>query len=196
MNLLFNNAGVLVDGKELGAQRAGRWRWILEVNVMGVVNGIRAFVPRMLAQGTPGRIVNTSSIGGLLAGGQFMAPYQGTKHCVTAITESLFRELALEAAPVTASVLCPGEVATEIWRSDRLRAEAERNRLGSETEQAFHDAVAGSVDAGMDPRDFAALVFAGIESDTFWLIPQKALKPLVQARYQGIEDESNPLPLT
>ncbi|MCB1842332.1 MAG: hypothetical protein KDI09_05160 [Halioglobus sp.] len=55
---------------------------------------------------------------------------------------------------------------------------------------------AGSVDAGMSPRDFAALVFAGIESDTFWLIPQKALKPLVQARYQGIEDESNPLPLT
>ena len=191
VNLLFNNAGVLVDGKSW-ERTVTDWRWILEVNVMGVVNGIRAFVPRMLAQGASGRVVNTSSIGGLLAGGQFMAPYQGTKHCVTAISESLYRELALESAPVTASVLCPGEVATDIWRSDRLRTETEQNILGSAAEQAFHDAIAGSVDEGMSPKAFAALVFAGIEADRFWLIPQKDLKPLVQVRYQGIEEESNP----
>ena len=117
VSLLFNNAGVLVDGKSW--ERAERdWRWIIDVNVMGVVHGITAFVPRMLAQGTPGRIINTSSIGGLLGGGPYLAPYQGTKHMITALTESLFQELAVEQAPVTASVLCPGEVATGIWSSD------------------------------------------------------------------------------
>ena len=74
VNLLFNNAGVLVDGKSW--ERPLRdWRWLVDVNVMGVIHGLRSFVPRMLTQGGEGRIINTSSIGGLLGGGAFMAPY-------------------------------------------------------------------------------------------------------------------------
>jgi len=170
VNLLFNNAGVLVDGKSW--ERPMRdWRWSFDVNVFGVIHGIRAFVPRMLRQGEPGRIVNTSSQGGLLGGGTFMGPYQASKHAVTVITESLYTELALEDAPVTASCVCPAEVATSIWKSDRLRPEAEHNRLASEGERQFHDAVAGAVEKSMTPDEFAAQVFAAVEAGTFWIVP-------------------------
>lgn len=195
VHLLFNNAGVLVDGKSW--ERSARdWRWSLDVNVMGVVHGIRAFVPRMLAQGSPGRVVNTSSIGGLLGGGAFMALYQGTKHMITAITESLYQELEYEASPVTASVLCPGEVATGIFNSDRLRPEEERNTLGSPEEQQLHDAVAGGVQAGLDPDEFAARVFAGIEAGRFWLLPQPEFKPMLERRNASILDETNPVSMS
>src|SRR5690625_3146789 len=79
VNLLFNNAGVLVDGKSW-ERPLSAWRWSLDVNVMGVVHGLRSFVPRMLGQGAPGRVINTSSIGGLMGGGPFMGPYQSSKH--------------------------------------------------------------------------------------------------------------------
>ena len=191
VNLLFNNAGVLVDGKSW--ERPLRdWRWLLDVNVMGVIHGLRSFVPRMLTQGGEGRIINTSSIGGLLGGGAFMAPYQGTKHMVTAITESLFQELAQEAAPITASVLCPAEVATGIWESDRLRSAEEHNVLGSEAERQAHSMIAEGVANGLDTDEFARRVFEGINANKFWLLPQPEFKPMYEARSESILQESQP----
>jgi len=191
VNLLFNNAGVLVNGATW-TRSAEDWRWNFDVNVMGVVHGIRSFVPRMLEQAEAGRVINTGSIGGLLGGGPFMALYQGTKHAITAITESLYHELKLEDAPITASVLCPGEVATGIGESDRLRSEAERTRLKSTAEQQFHDALSRGIEAGLSPDEFSEKVFAAIAQDKFWLLPQPEFKPLVQMRTQGIVDESAP----
>ena len=95
VNLLFNNAGVLVDGKSW-ERSVKDWQWSINVNILGVVNGIRSFIPKMLQQGEEGRVINTSSIGGLLGGGAFLGPYQGTKHCITAITETLYSELSQE----------------------------------------------------------------------------------------------------
>lgn len=173
VHLLFNNAGVLVDGKSW--ERPMRdWRWSFEVNVYGVIHGIRAFVPRMLRQGEPGRIVNTSSQGGLLGGGTFMGPYQASKHAVAVLTETLYNELALEGQPVTASCLCPAEVSTGIWKSDRLRPAEEHIHLGSRSERDFHDAVAGAVEKSMAPDDFAAEVFAAVEANRFWIVPTDA----------------------
>ena len=192
VNLLFNNAGVLVDGKSW-ERKLSDWRWSLDVNVMGVVHGINAFVPRMLAQGSPGRVVNTSSIGGLLGGGAYLAPYQGTKHMITAISESLYRELEMEEAPISASVLCPAEVATGIWESDRLRPGEQHNVLGSDGEKQMREAIAGGVAAGLDPDEFAGRVFEGIEAGRFWLLPQPEFKQLLQQRHDSILEESNPL---
>ncbi len=189
VNLFFNNAGVLVDGKSWERSEQD-WCWNLDVNIMGVVNGIRAFVPPMLAQGETGRVINTASIGGLLGGGQFMGPYQGSKHAVAAITETLFQELSLEAAPITASCLCPGEVDTGIWESDRLREE--ENILVSEAEQQFHEYVAGMVADGLTPDEFAARVWTGIEADKFWIFPQPEFKPMYQARADSVLNETNP----
>jgi NAD(P)-dependent dehydrogenase (short-subunit alcohol dehydrogenase family) len=192
VSLLFNNAGVLVDGKSW--ERSERdWRWNLEVNIMGVVNGIRSFVPRMLEQGETGRVINTSSIGGLLAGGNFMGPYQASKHAITAISETLYQELCLEAAPITASCLCPGEVATGIWESQRLRPESERYQLPSEAEQQFHDLVAGMVAEGLTPEEFASRVWAGIDAGKFWIFPQAEFKAIYQLRVNSIMHESTPL---
>jgi NAD(P)-dependent dehydrogenase (short-subunit alcohol dehydrogenase family) len=194
VNLLFNNAGVLVDGKSWERSTAD-WRWLFDVNVMGVVHGIRSFVPRMLAQATPGRIINTSSIGGLLGGGPYLAPYQGSKHMITAITESLYQELQAEQAPVTASLLCPGEVATGIWSAERNRPQAERNVLGSEAENAFRKAMADRVAAGQTPEAFATWVFEGIEADRFWLVPEQGLEePLRQRLESMIKGMSPPAP--
>jgi len=194
VNLLFNNAGVLVDGKSW-ERPLSAWRWSLDVNVMGVVHGLRSFVPRMLGQGAPGRVINTSSIGGLMGGGPFMGPYQSSKHAVTALTETLYQELALEAAPVTASVLCPAEVATGIWESDRLRPAEERNVLGSAAEQQFRTSVAGGVAAGTSPDDFAAQVLAAIEADQFWIMPDTAFLPVFEQRCRDIVQGSTPAPL-
>ncbi|MFK7976346.1 MAG: SDR family NAD(P)-dependent oxidoreductase [Halioglobus sp.] len=190
VNLLFNNAGVLVDGKSW--ERPLRdWQWILDVNVMGVIHGLHHFVPRMLEQGEPGRVINTASIGGLLGGGTYMSQYQTTKHAIVVLTESLYKELAQEQGDVTASVLCPAEVATQIWHSDRLRPEDQHIALG-EAEQQFHDAVASNVAAGLSPDDFAALVFKGIEADQFWLIPDTAFMPMVEQRTTEIAEQRNP----
>lgn len=192
VNLLFNNAGVLVDGKSW--ERPMRdWRWSFDVNVFGVIHGIRSFVPRMLRQGAPGRIVNTSSQGGLFGGGTFMGPYQASKHAVAVISETLYAELALENAPVTASCVCPAEVATGIWDSDRLRPAAERNRLGSEGERQFHDSVAGAVARSMTPEAFAAQVFAAIEADRFWIVPDdEFFRQVLELRTRCIVEGRSP----
>ncbi len=195
VNLLFNNAGVLVDGKSWERELRD-WRWILDVNVMGVVHGIHSFVPRMLKQNQPGRIINTSSIGGLLAGTAFLAPYQGTKHCIAAITESLYGELAQEPGEITASLLCPGEVATGIWESERHRERDEQNRLGSEAEQQFHEFFVSSAKTAMSPETFAGLVFERIEQNKFWITPNPEFKPIFEMRVQSIMDEENPLVVT
>ncbi|MFK7733588.1 MAG: SDR family NAD(P)-dependent oxidoreductase [Pseudomonadales bacterium] len=192
VNLLFNNAGVLVDGK-CWERELRDWRWIVDVNIMGVIHGVRSFVPKMLAQGEAGRVINTSSIGGLLGGGAYMAPYQSSKHFVTAFTETLFQELQLEDAPISASVLCPAEVATGIWESDRLRDAQQHNVLGSEAEQQSHDMIAGSVADGLTPDDFAELVFSGIEEGKFWLLPQPEFKAMFQKRHDSIIKETQPL---
>ena len=191
VNLLFNNAGVLVDGTSWQCS-AEDWRWNFDVNVMGIVHGIRSFVPRMLAQGDSGRVVNTGSIGGLLGGGAFMGIYQATKHAIVAMTESLYNELAMEDAPVTASVLCPGEVATGIGDPDRFRSEEEQKRLRSTAEQQFHNALSQGIAAGLSPTEFAGRVFDAIAQDKFWLLPQPEFKPLVQLRTRSIVDETAP----
>ena len=194
VNLLFNNAGVLVDGK-CWERPLADWRWIIEVNFMGVLHGIHHFVPKMLKQNAPGRIVNTASIGGILGGGTFMSPYQTTKHAVAVLSESLYKELEQEPADITASVLCPAEVATQIWHSDRHRSDDERFDLGA-AEQQFHDAVADNVAKGLDADTFATQVFAGIDANKFWLVPDVSFAPILRERTEDILATRNPNPIT
>ena len=95
------------------------WEWVLGVNLWGVIHGIRAFVP-ILMQQAAGHVVNTASIAGLVAG-PFMGPYNASKHAVVALSETLHHELAMAAAHVNVSVLCPGWVNTRIGESERNR---------------------------------------------------------------------------
>lgn len=195
VHLLFNNAGVLVDG--ISWQRSVEdWRWSFDVNVMGVIHGIKAFVPRMLAAKEAGVVVNTASMGGLLSGA-YLGPYMATKHAVVSITETLHFELLGEQTPLRAAVLCPGEVATGIWHSERLRTDeyGAKGDFSSQAESATHDFLTNSVAQGISPQKLAELAFDGIAAGKFWLFSHPdSLKALLASRVQSIMDESVPQP--
>ena len=192
VHLLCNNAGVAVGGPIWEATVAD-WEWVLGVNLWGVVHGIRSFVPRMLAQVEPGRVINTASTGGLLSAVAYMGIYQSTKAAVVAISEALFQELAMESAPVSVSVLCPGEVVSDIY--NRPREPGDHAKL-SEDEMAVHGMVADMVARGMSASEYARRVLEGIEADKFWIITHDELKPMLQLRPQSIVAGTNPPTLT
>lgn len=160
VDLLFNNAGVLTTGLSWEIP-ADKWRHAVEVNVLGMVNGLRAFVPRLIAANRPARIVNTASVGGFLPS-PLMAPYSATKFAVVALTESLAGELAMQASQVKVSLLAPGPVKSEIFREGA--SAASREFLG--TMRSMLDA------HGIGPDEFAARVFAAIDRGEYWIIPQ------------------------
>lgn len=180
VDLLFNNAGVMQTGSCWELSEA-QWQRALAVNLGGVINGVRAFLPLLLAQGRPAHVVNTASLAGLL-NSPFMAAYNVSKQAVVALSESLHYEMAALNAPVGVSVLCPGPVASEIMTSDQGQgAGSELNRL-----------LDGQIRKGMSPAELAELVFAAIAEKRFWILPHKGFKPALRARLESVLEERNP----
>jgi NAD(P)-dependent dehydrogenase (short-subunit alcohol dehydrogenase family) len=114
-NVIVNNAGVQRSAPTWKLS-AKEWKWLLDVNLVGVVNGIRAFVPRMLEQGDECHVINTASFGGLVTA-PLMSAYSATKYAVVAISEVL--KLELTGTKIGVSVLCPGFVKTNLGAADR-----------------------------------------------------------------------------
>jgi len=142
------------------------WRWVLEVNLLGVVHGIRAFVPRMIEQGA-GHVVNTASMGGLITT-PMTGSYGASKHAVVGISKGLRAELRIVGAPVGVSVVCPGEVATGIVRHLRERVGDAPPEVVAHT----LDRLQGALDrTGMTPEAAGAVVAAGVAADRFWIFP-------------------------
>ena len=189
-HLLFNNAGVLTSGlcTELSAEE---WRWVLDVNVMGVVHGIRTFVPRMIGRGEPARVVNTASVGAFIAGPR-VAPYLASKSAVAALSESLHYELRDLGAPVRVSVLCPGAVATGIGRSERVRPPEVRPGPRSPESEAYREAFAAGIRRGIEPRELAARTFEAIAEDRFWILPDPSFLPAIEQRVRWILEGRTP----
>ncbi|MBS1839212.1 MAG: SDR family NAD(P)-dependent oxidoreductase [Actinobacteria bacterium] len=142
LHVACNNAGVAGGGATWEID-AATWDWVLGVNLMGVVHGLRTFTPRIVASGG-GHIVNTASMAGLTSPA-FMSPYNASKHAVVTISESMFVELQMLHPEVGISVLCPGWVRTRIAESDRNRPEV----LTTATDGGATDA--GATDAGAGP---------------------------------------------
>jgi NAD(P)-dependent dehydrogenase (short-subunit alcohol dehydrogenase family) len=189
VDLLFNNAGVLISGFSW-ERSVEDWQWILNINLMGVVHGIRSFVPRMLAQGTAAHIVNTSSLAGLLAS-PLMGPYTVGKQAVVALTETLHYELQSINANVHASVLCPGPIATDIAGSGEQRdfdsavsTEANTRLMGM-----LNDGIA----AGMPPAECAVRVFEAIRQQQFWIFTHEDFKAAYKLRVDTVINNSNPV---
>lgn len=179
VHVVCNNAGVNTNGRswELGL---GDWRWVIDVNLWGVINGIRTFVPILIGQGE-GHIVNTSSMAGVAIMTN-LAPYLASKHAVAAISEGLAAELAEEGSPVGVSVLCPGFVRTRILDADRNRL-ADRGEVRG---QGAPDAVHRMIDRGAEPRGVAGLVITAIEEGEFWIFTHPEMLAMVDARMRGM----------
>jgi NAD(P)-dependent dehydrogenase (short-subunit alcohol dehydrogenase family) len=124
-HVLCNNAGV-GGGNLLWLTTEKDWQWVFGVNIWGVINGIRAFVPGMVAHGEEGHIVNTSSMAGL-ATPTMDTIYAASKHAVVAISEALYFQLHVAGSKLSASVLCPGFVRTNILAAARNRPKELQN---------------------------------------------------------------------
>lgn len=169
VHVLCNNAGVFQGGLLWECSDAD-FEWTLKVNVMGILHGVRAFVPRMLAAGTEAHIVNTVSMAGL-ATTPFSGPYDVSKFAAMAATECLAHDLASVGAPIKVSALVPGLVDTGISRSRRNRPAAldtRQSEAGAFVEQALADGTAGS----MAPAAVADLVVEAIREERF-LVPTR-----------------------
>jgi NAD(P)-dependent dehydrogenase (short-subunit alcohol dehydrogenase family) len=187
VDLLVNNAGV---GGRLGPSwdsQPGDWAWTFGVNVFGVANGIRAFLPAMLQRGR-GHLVNTSSLAGLTAP-PFLGPYVVSKHAVVGLSESLASELAVIGSAVRVSVVCPGHVQSRIAESERNRPSslAAPSKTAPEVLARIQAGFAQALGTPMAPADFAVSVLAGIEDDTFLILTHPAQNEQVRERLAAVE---------
>ncbi len=194
VHLVHLNAGVLTGGFTW-ENTVDDWRWVLDVNLWGVIHGVRSFVPRMLEAGEPGHVVITASVGGLTSGG-LLGPYTTSKYGAVAIAESLHRELDMIGAPIGVSCLCPGPVATGIFRSERNRPDTYEDTCGPSSADAeaaaFHSTLVATIDEGTDPEVIPELVFDAVRNDKFWIFPHPEFKERISARTRSILDETNP----
>jgi NAD(P)-dependent dehydrogenase (short-subunit alcohol dehydrogenase family) len=164
VHLLCNNAGVLGRERPAWENSVADWQWVLGVNVWGVIHGIRSFVPRMLTSGEEGHIVNTASMAGLVTGGLGTAVYDASKHAVVSLSESLYRDLVVRQTKVSASVLCPGAVSTNIFAAERNRPA----ELGApEGELAVSRAMPGDA---FPPQEMANQVFEAVKENRFYVL--------------------------
>ena len=187
--MVCNNAGVasLAD-PWFGPLSA--WKWVLGVNLWGVIHGIRAFLPVLAAQGE-GHIVNTASVAGLVPG---IGPsYDATKHAVVAISEDLYQAMNVAMLPVGVSVLCPGWVRTSIAQADRNWSQS----LGevpprAATAEVTEPHVQRAIDEGMAPAAVADLVADAITANRFWVFTDPHFTQMALDRWQRIAEGRNP----
>ncbi|CAB1369870.1 SDR family NAD(P)-dependent oxidoreductase [Denitratisoma oestradiolicum] len=187
VDLLFNNAGIMCAGFtwEISPEAFGR---CFAVNVLGIHNGIRAFVPRMLKAGTPAHIVNTASMGGFLPS-PLLSPYTATKSAVFMLSECLYGELKMINAPIGISVLHPGPVQSGIFGSPF--GDGGGNPVARQFIDAINQQIAG--DGGITPDQSAELTFAGIQAGEFWILAESEfLDPRFRERVEGILERRPP----
>jgi len=187
-HVVCNNAGV----SPLGAvweNTLADWQWILGVNLWGVIHGVRAFVPGLLAQGE-GHVVNTASVAGLISP-PGMGAYNVTKHAVVALSESLHHDLRLRGSPVGVSVLCPAYVPTGIADSERNRPRELLNpgKSPSKEEAMLKKAVASGK---LSADDVARAVVAAVKEERFYVLTHPRIKGAIRARMEDILDERAP----
>jgi NAD(P)-dependent dehydrogenase (short-subunit alcohol dehydrogenase family) len=189
VDVVCNNAGVFVGGL-IWDRPTQDFEFVLGANLWGILHGIRAFVPRMIAQDTDGHVVNTASVAGLL-GAPFESPYAISKFAAFAATESLAHDLAAVGAKIKASVLCPGMVRTnildsELHRPDRLVTETTDDQL------VISDFLGQAVDRGMDPANVADRVVAALRADQFLILTHDAYPQLLRDRVEALVESRLP----
>lgn len=166
-DVVCNNAGVFVGGY-LWDRPVADLEFVLGVNLWGILHGIRAFVPRMLAAGADGHVVNTCSVAGLL-GSPYAGPYNISKFAALAATETLANDLAAVGSRIGVSALCPGVIKTNIVQSDRNRPTSLATGI-TEDQRFVAEYLESAVAAGMDPAEVAHKVVEGVRADRFLIL--------------------------
>ena len=185
VHVVCNNAGV-AGGSGVDNISLDTWRWVLDVNLMGVVHGVHTFVPHMRAHGEGGHIVNTASMAGMITGLGF-SPYTASKFAVAGMSEGL--AIQLKPLGIGVSVLCPDFVRTRIGESRRNRQE----RYGpaqipdpASPAGALAADIAERIRSGLDPAEVAARVLTAIREDEFYVFTHPETRPAVEQRFAAI----------
>jgi len=197
-NLVFNNAGV-ISGGLIWESRVEDWEWVLGVNLMGVVHGVRVFTPLMLraarADGAfEGHIVNTASMAGLVNPPN-MGVYNVSKHAVVSLSETLYQDLALVTGQISASVLCPFFVPTAIHRSHDHRPDDVRAQDASPTASGLiAEAILGKAvaSAKVSAARVAELVFDAVRDRRFYVYSHPNALGSVRTRLEDVVSGRNP----
>jgi len=176
VHLVCNNAGVWV-GALMQEADIKDWRWLINVNLYGVIHGVKVFVPKLVAQ-REGHIVNTASMGGLIAG-----PPEGlyctTKFAIVGLSEALLLEVADKGVGV--SVLCPGLVKTNLLESEQVRPKA--LRTGKK-----YNVIPPDVASGLDPNEVGQRVVDAVIDNEFYIITHNDYREFIKARFDRILD--------
>ena len=193
VHLLFNNAGVAGGGGYVWETSLKDWQWLLGVNLMGVVNGIRSFVPLMLKQDCECHVVNTASAAGLVSA-PLMSVYNASKHAVVTLSETLFHDLRLANAKVGVSVLCPAFVPTNIRSSERNRPpELTDDAPPTPSQIAARERSEKAVASGrLGAAEVARMTFDAVRENRFYVITHAKMLASVELRLQDVLAQRNP----
>jgi NAD(P)-dependent dehydrogenase (short-subunit alcohol dehydrogenase family) len=185
VHVVCNNAGVAAGGG-IDHISLDNWRWVIDVNLMGVVHGIRSFLPHIRSHGEGGHIVNTASMAGM-QGGLGFSPYGASKFAVVSMSEGL--NMQLKPHGIGVSVLCPSYVRTKIGESGRNRPARYGATLPLDPlspAAAMVAEIARNLQAGLDPADVAARVLAAIRDDRLYIFTHPGMRAEVEDRFAAI----------
>ncbi|GHF36413.1 NAD(P)-dependent dehydrogenase (short-subunit alcohol dehydrogenase family) [Amycolatopsis bartoniae] len=186
VDVVCNNAGTLGPmGDPLWEIPLAEWTRVLSVNFLGVVHGIRAFVPRLLAAGRRAHIVNTASMGGFTVS-PVVPQYNASKHAVVALTEALRLQLAARQSSISVTMVCPGPVETNIVASQQAQT-------GADGDQADWGARAiGTPTTHLSPDVVAEKVFHAIQNNSFYVFTNPGSRQRIEERVSHIMESFEP----
>ena len=191
VHLLCNNAGIAPFGVSWEGSLSD-WKWIMDVNLWGVIHGTRTFIPIMLQQDTECHIVNTASLSGLMANEIGQGMYIATKYGVVGLTEIIAKELSLLKSRIEVHTLCPGMVKTNIIDCERNRPAELCDDICEEIDhpelEKIGEAIHGLAESGESPDKVGAIVFEAIKEGVFYIFTDTRLsfRRMIQTRNDEI----------
>jgi NAD(P)-dependent dehydrogenase (short-subunit alcohol dehydrogenase family) len=189
VDVVCNNAGTVGKNMPMWEFERVEWEWIMAVDFWGVIHGISAFVPHLVARGH-GHVVNTASMAALTTVA-LNGPYNAAKHAVLSVSETLAADLRTQGVDVGVTVVCPGPTRTRLMtegpreRPERYRPKADRGVVPQRNPNTF----TGSTDHLLEPDGLARQILDAIESGQFLLAPHPGSLPRVEARVRPLIDD-------